>query len=243
MASKNAEARIAAGERRQKRLEEYLSEITSTVARLCRESQERWTLGIADGESLQRQVQVLEDRCLELPKLAMERTAFEERMKAVEACCMDLPEVKVRLKTLEDHAMVSPDKDPSESKQKKRNDELVLAVQALESLLNQELKATRKICNNLQDTMHTEVLVPLTDIDQRLQEQDQVVKQLISIGQDGSSRVEEHEFRLGVLRTKLDVHDQKFSRLELMRCNRRCNDLEHDCGPLEYDCSSTCDQQ
>lgn len=119
MASKNAEARIAAGERRQKRLEEYLSEITSTVARLCRESQERWTLGIADGESLQRQVQVLEDRCLELPKLAMERTAFEERMKAVEACCMDLPEVKVRLKTLEDHAMVSPDKDPSESKQKK----------------------------------------------------------------------------------------------------------------------------
>merc|ERR1711879_234512 len=53
------------------------------------------------------------------------------------------------------------------------------------------------------------VIMPLRSIEQRLTENEQKVKQCISAGQDCSSKVEEHEFRLGVTRTKLEVHDQK----------------------------------
>merc|ERR1712217_611329 len=55
------------------------------------------------------------------------------------------------------------------------------------------------------------------DIEQKLQEQGATIKQLVSVGQDCSCRVEEHEFRLGVARTKMDVHDEKISRLEARR--------------------------
>merc|ERR1712151_196691 len=82
------------------------------------------------------------------------------------------------------------------------------------------MRAIHKRCTALQDTVDERVLLPLREVEQRLEEQDQKVRQLIGVGQDCSSRVEEHEFRLGVSRTKLEVHDQKISRLEAMRWTR-----------------------
>lgn len=112
----------------------------------------------------------------------------------------------------------------AESRQKagtrETGDAALLAVQELEGHLQAEMKAIHKRCTGLQDTVDERVLLPLRDIEQRMDEQDQKVRQLISAGQECSSRVEEHEFRLGVARTKLEVHDQKISRLEAMRWQR-----------------------
>merc|ERR1712228_990471 len=65
--------------------------------------------------------------------------------------------------------------------------------------------------------MGHQALASIADIEQKLQEQSSAVKQLMSVSQDCSCRVEEHEFRLGVARTKMDVHDEKISRLEARR--------------------------
>lgn len=96
--------------------------------------------------------------------------------------------------------------------------ELVLAaVEELESLMQVEVKALNKRFANLQDTIDERAVLPLRDLEQRLQEQDQKVRQLLGVGAECSSKVEEHEFRLGVANTKLEVHEQKISRLESLR--------------------------
>jgi len=99
-------------------------------------------------------------------------------------------------------------------------DSVTAAVQDLEAVMQAELKAIHRRCVSLQDLLDDRTLLPFMDFEQRLNEQDLKVKQLTSAGQDCSSRVEEHEFRLGVARTKLEVHDQKISRLEAMRWQR-----------------------
>lgn len=97
---------------------------------------------------------------------------------------------------------------------------IMLAVQELESLLQTELKDIRKRFNNLQDTMEDRVLVPLHDCERRIDEHDHYVKQCLSTGEESVARFEEHEFKLGVLRTKLDVQDQKVARLDSMRWSK-----------------------
>lgn len=97
---------------------------------------------------------------------------------------------------------------------------MLAAVQELEVLLQAEVKGMHKRIAALQDTIDENALMPLKDFEQRLQEHDHKVQQLVNVCQDCSSRVEEHEFRLGVARTKLEVHDQKLSRLEAMRWQR-----------------------
>lgn len=104
-------------------------------------------------------------------------------------------------------------------------DVVLLAVQELESLLRTELKAMSRRCALLQDTLDESVLLSIQDMDRRLQEQDSTVKRMASAAEECSARVEEHEFRIDVLRTKLEVHDQKMSRLERTRWSRASMDL------------------
>lgn len=114
-------------------------------------------------------------------------------------------------------------------------DTALIAVQELEVLLQEELKAVHRRCMGVQDSIDERVLLPLRDFEQRLQEQDHKVQQLVGAGQDCSSRLEEHEFRLGVARTKLEMHDQKISRLEAMRWQRSgsgCAGTEPSSGEL-----------
>lgn len=104
-------------------------------------------------------------------------------------------------------------------------DVVLLAVQELESLLRTELKAMSRRCALLQDTLDESVLLSIQDMDRRLQEQDLTVKRMASAAEECSARVEEHEFRIDVLRTKLEVNDQKMSRLERTRWSRASMDL------------------
>lgn len=99
-------------------------------------------------------------------------------------------------------------------------DAALLAVQELDSVMRSELKSIRKKCNTLRDELDERTIVSLKEIEQRLQEQDKLVRQVLGASQESSARLEEHEFRLGVSRTKLEVHDQKISRLEAVRWQR-----------------------
>lgn len=101
-----------------------------------------------------------------------------------------------------------------------------LAVQELEGLLQLELKTVRNHCNMLQDAMDDRMLVPLRRLEQRVDEHDQKLAQCFGVVQECSSRAEEHEFRLGVARTKHEVYDQKFAILDKQLRFQRRNDAD-----------------
>mmetsp|Transcript_121625 Transcript_121625/g.214440 ORF Transcript_121625/g.214440 Transcript_121625/m.214440 type:complete len:387 (+) Transcript_121625:169-1329(+) len=97
----------------------------------------------------------------------------------------------------------------------------LLVMEEVEVLLQKELKVIQKKCMAIQDVIDERVLEPLNRVEQRLAEQEQKIRELMDGGQESSSRVEEHEFRLGVTRTKLEVHDQKLAILDrALRWNR-----------------------
>jgi chromosome segregation ATPase len=121
-----------------------------------------------------------------------------------------------RLRELEEsRSLGAAADDPLKSERSRRSDTIFIAIQDLEATLNSEVKAMRRRCNACQEGVDN-ALVPLRNMERQVQEQDQIVKQLLDHGQEWSSRIEEHEVRLGVARTKLEVHDAKISRLESM---------------------------
>lgn len=107
--------------------------------------------------------------------------------------------------------------------------EVMLMVHQMEAMLHAELKVLHKRCNAMQDSLEERALIPLRELEQRFLEQEQTVRQLSSVGQECSSRVEEHEFKLGVTRTKLDMHEQKLALFErTSRWSRRGSDAGED---------------
>jgi len=196
LAGKNTDARLDAVERRQLQLEHLMSGLTCTVT----------------GRGEERQM-----RGCPAPAIEAGHASFERRLRALEEKCGDnsfggaqgspAPAVEQSLKERGGHHGTGGD----------NGDAALLAVQELESLLHTELRAIHKRCNTLQDSVDGNAIVPLRGLGQQFQEMEQTVQQLIGAGQECSSRVEEHKFRLEVIRTKIDVHDQKISRLETTR--------------------------
>lgn len=191
LAGKNTDSRLDAVERRQLQLEHLMSGLAST-----------------------------EQRTRDHPASAAieaERSSLERRLRALEEKCGDNSRGSM-------HGAPVPTVEQSHKERGGLNctsgdngDAALLAVQELESLLHTELRAIHKRCNTLQDSVDGNAIVPLRSLGQQFQEMEQTVQQLIGAGQECSSRVEEHKFRLEVIRTKLDVHDQKISRLETTR--------------------------
>jgi len=247
MANRHVEARVDSMEQHQARLEERIAEVAEAVQGLRRsqEAQDERTAYFA-AETRERLEQLwespvrparelgLEERLRALEAGGARTQALERRLQALEDRRqgeLDVPQ-----------APPQPTAKMAESRSPKRpgvageapfasvgdpcgerlaaGDAALLAVQELESLLRSELKAIRKKCNTLQDQMDECTVVSIKDFEQRLQEQEKMVKQMLSATQESSSRLEEHEFRLGVSRTKLEVHDQKISRLEAARWQR-----------------------
>jgi len=91
--------------------------------------------------------------------------------------------------------------------------EALRAIQALGELVHQELKVAHDRCNALQDAMSDNVMAPVHRAGQQVADLDAKVLQLVGETQDCSSRVEEHEVRLGVTRSKLDAHEQRITLL------------------------------
>lgn len=223
---KNVESRLGAVEQRQVQLERRMTEFTGS----CRQAQPDTARPLGECQQhgqrsprVERHQHVMEDEEEERQlRIAMQRAeSLERRTQAAEE----------KEQQHRHHAHKSERVDRSERTSAKADIKCkvgtqetgsvaLLAVQDLEVLLQAEMKAMHKRCTALQDTLDEHILLPLRDVEQRLEENDQKVRQLVGVGQDCSSRVEEHEFRLGVARTKLDVHDQKISRLEAMRWQR-----------------------
>lgn len=142
----------------------------------------------------------------------------EKEKKPVPPQAVSLEALEQRLRELEEsRSLGAAADDPlkSERERSRRNDKIFIAIQDLEATLNSEVKAMRRRCNACQEGVDN-ALVPLREMERQVREQDQIVKQLLDHGQEWSSRIEEHEVRLGVARTKLEVHDAKISRLESM---------------------------
>jgi len=93
-------------------------------------------------------------------------------------------------------------------------DEALLVVNDLDESVHQELQGVHRRLNALQGCFDERVLVPLRRLEQRFSEQDSRANRIIEDGQDHAARVEEHEIRLSVVRTKLEVHDQKLAQLD-----------------------------
>jgi chromosome segregation ATPase len=92
------------------------------------------------------------------------------------------------------------------------------AVQGLEALLHAELNEIHRRCNRLNENIE-DGLFPLRQLEQQVIEQSHQVEQLGAAGKEQACRTEEHEFRLGVMRTKMEVHDEKISLVD--RSNSR----------------------
>ena len=91
--------------------------------------------------------------------------------------------------------------------------ESLLAVQDLEMAVNKELRIVHDRCNQFQDTIDDRILGQLRRVEQRVADHDRKVEQLLCDGQDCLSRVEEHEVRIGVARSKLDAQDHRVALL------------------------------
>jgi len=103
--------------------------------------------------------------------------------------------------------------EPARSEAASSNAEALRAIQALGELVHQELKVAHDRCNALQDALSDSVMAPVQRTGQQFADLDAKVQQLLGEAQDCSSRVEEHEVRLGVTRSKLDAHDQRLALL------------------------------
>jgi len=250
LASRCAEQRADELERRQAALEQHLSEVAEVVQRLCREkeAQDESTAFFA-AETRERLEQLWDAQApaREVQASLEHAAGLEDRVRALEAAASAQTEaLERRLKSLEEHwqqssssakapaphpatANMAAGRGPQEAafaagdcggERLAAGDAALLAVQELDSLVRSELKAIRKKCNSLRDELDEHTVISLKDFEQRLQEQDKMVRQVLGASQDSSARLEEHEFRLGVSRTKLEVHDQKISRLEAARWQR-----------------------
>merc|ERR1712039_762920 len=138
---------------------------------------------------------------------------LERRLREIEervASVSKLAASASPMRSLEGYGLV----DPTPCTAASSAGQALMAVQELELLLRDEMKAVHRNCMTLQEAFDERVTAPLQSFEQRLTEHDQKVKQCIDAGQDVSSRVEEHEFRLGVTRTKLEMHDQKLISLD-----------------------------
>jgi len=71
----------------------------------------------------------------------------------------------------------------------------------------------RDLERKLHDVVDDRAVLPLRDLERRLQEVENMMGQAQMAGQECSSRIEEHEFRLGVQRTKLELQEEKLNRL------------------------------
>merc|ERR1712129_2328 len=71
----------------------------------------------------------------------------------------------------------------------------------------------RDLERKLQEFVDDRAVFPLRDLERRLQEVENMVGQAQVAGQECSSRIEEHEFRLGVSRTKLELQEDKLNRV------------------------------
>lgn len=93
-------------------------------------------------------------------------------------------------------------------------DEALQAVHVLEVMLAAELRGINKRCNVLQDRLEDEAVLPVHTLKLELERHRLQVEQLLASSDSNASRVEEHEFRLGVLRTRQEVHDGKLNLLD-----------------------------
>jgi len=229
---KNVESRMDALERRFSELERRFSELAAAPAATAGSAGREAGQGHGEcsgGGGFERQAEMEHDE--ELRQLAeAERQAeeLERRLEDVEGCRLGNSEAE-RSPRRGRRSGSGCAQSPKFSSQ----DHVLIAVQELEVLLQEEVKAVHRRCSVFQDSIDERVMMPLRDFEQRLQEQDQKVRQLVVAGQDCSSRLEEHEFRLGVSRTKLEMHDQKISRLEAMRWQRSSSGIGSDLGERE----------
>eukprot|EP00931_Biecheleriopsis_adriatica_P064262 TRINITY_DN39065_c0_g1_i1.p1 TRINITY_DN39065_c0_g1~~TRINITY_DN39065_c0_g1_i1.p1 ORF type:complete len:296 (+),score=80.95 TRINITY_DN39065_c0_g1_i1:57-890(+) len=115
--------------------------------------------------------------------------------------------------------------------------EALLAVESLDSILQEELKAVSKRCNQLQELVEECAIAPLGEVERQLREHCSAVKQMLGATEDYSSRVEEHDVKLGVLRTKLEVFDQRFFRLESMRWSPKADSFSTCTGGANSTCA------
>eukprot|EP00927_Polykrikos_kofoidii_P052179 TRINITY_DN45966_c0_g1_i1.p1 TRINITY_DN45966_c0_g1~~TRINITY_DN45966_c0_g1_i1.p1 ORF type:complete len:283 (-),score=52.10 TRINITY_DN45966_c0_g1_i1:76-924(-) len=191
-ATKNCELRIDAIEQRQSRLERRIDDIVQN-------SQQKLT----STRELEERLLALEERARSPTSISHKEDRYATELSAVTA---DLAKRTANLEnSLAGECVDSRDE---------RMRDAMLAVQELEALVHSEIRYVHKTCNAMQHNIEDTIVLPLRQFEKRLEEQDQVVKGLLSGSKESLARVEEHEFRLGVLRTKLDVHGEKLSVLD-----------------------------
>lgn len=220
MSAQSVDARLDALEQRQTRLEGQMSEVLAQAGAQPPPEQPRVPSEGGTTTAVEEEQQMLE--------LAMRRAeALERRLEDAEAAPAEAaPEPRRRAAAAGPApaaAAVAPEEEARRrnAEAKRRSSEVAItAMRELEEVLQAEVKSIHQRCGAMQDLLDERTLLPLRELEQRLDEQDLRVRQLTTAGQDCSSRLEEHEFRLGVSRTKLEVHDQKISRLEAMRWQR-----------------------
>eukprot|EP00418_Pyrodinium_bahamense_P010147 CAMPEP_0179117460 /NCGR_PEP_ID=MMETSP0796-20121207/55171_1 /TAXON_ID=73915 /ORGANISM="Pyrodinium bahamense, Strain pbaha01" /LENGTH=403 /DNA_ID=CAMNT_0020815831 /DNA_START=77 /DNA_END=1289 /DNA_ORIENTATION=- len=137
--------------------------------------------GSGRAEALERRLQALEERRIGPPEA--HPVAAQVSTEAAHSHCPG------ESTALDETAAMTPGDAGCE--RLAAGDAAFLAVQELESLLRTELKAIRKRCNTLQDQLDERTIVSLKEFEQRLQEEDKMVKQLLCASQESSSRLEE----------------------------------------------------
>eukprot|EP00929_Paragymnodinium_shiwhaense_P068634 TRINITY_DN34555_c0_g1_i1.p1 TRINITY_DN34555_c0_g1~~TRINITY_DN34555_c0_g1_i1.p1 ORF type:complete len:472 (+),score=146.95 TRINITY_DN34555_c0_g1_i1:71-1486(+) len=96
----------------------------------------------------------------------------------------------------------------------KDSKEALRIVQELEAVIHNELTVVHKRCNELQESFDKGLQLPFQQLERQVEERSKAVAQMVAASNELSARVEEHEFRLGVQRTRLEVYDEKMTSMD-----------------------------
>jgi chromosome segregation ATPase len=155
----------------------------------------------------------LEEQVRALEAVGREANTLSERLEVIEASRVSNTSAQLDMVSAGDHntpAAIACSTD-GEWPQQPAGDEAFVAVQELQGSIHQELQAIHERCNFVQDIVDERVLGQIRKLERKVGDHDMKVEQLLVSGQDCTAKIEEHEVRLGVTRSKLDTHDERLA--------------------------------
>mmetsp|Transcript_44500 Transcript_44500/g.123167 ORF Transcript_44500/g.123167 Transcript_44500/m.123167 type:complete len:293 (-) Transcript_44500:212-1090(-) len=228
-AEKDLTSRIDVVEKRHARLEEQVLELVGRVDNLCVVGGHSGGASAALGCEASSMTPAARS-----PDVGADDCARENlRQHQLELECLER-----RLAAIEDHALdmhADGAADSSGAMQMGTAEEAMLAMQELEMFVRSEMKAAQRRADSFQDALDNGAMLLLRDLEQRFEQQASELRHLSSADQDVTARVEEHEVRMGLLRTKLEVHDDKIACLEETRWTKgltRCGGNDRDASTI-----------
>eukprot|EP00929_Paragymnodinium_shiwhaense_P081728 TRINITY_DN4285_c0_g1_i2.p1 TRINITY_DN4285_c0_g1~~TRINITY_DN4285_c0_g1_i2.p1 ORF type:complete len:2382 (+),score=624.30 TRINITY_DN4285_c0_g1_i2:156-7301(+) len=139
--------------------------------------------------------------------------SIEEQFRSVEQTWRQQARtLEARVESVEASGLKGPPgtMEPSASSQTpRRQSGISEEAEGLEAWLQQEVLVVRERCEAAQAQLEEHFAACLQGLERRVGDHDMKVDQLLAGAQDCSAKTEEHEVRVGMIRSKLDSHEER----------------------------------